>query len=83
MKKTERKDVFRSGLFAMWGLGTLVLLFCVVLLVYELAQRDEAPYATANPRINGGVPVLAQTDSSAMREILLYFASPEGAALVA
>jgi len=48
-----------------------------------LAQRDEAPYATANPRINGGAPVLAQTDSSAMREILLYFASPKGAALVA
>lgn len=83
MSKTNQKEVFRSGLLAMWGLGTLVLVFSVILLVYELSQREETPYTAANPKTNDGPTALTETESSAMREVQLYFASPQGAALVA
>lgn len=81
--KINHREVFRSGLLAMWGLGTLVLLFSVILLVYELSRQEATPYGTASPQTNGRAPSLGETDSNAMREVQLYFASPEGAALVA
>jgi spore germination protein GerM len=80
----KRQDAFRQVLFAAWAMLTLVLFFCVVLLVKEMVDQGHDPLAvsTAPPP---PPPSVAETEASEdmVRTAQLYFADAEGRVLLA
>lgn len=85
MNSEFRKSVLHKLLLAIWAMGTLVLLFVVILLIREIATsgRDpmEAFQASDAPAAGAEEPAQRRTASLGNREIQLYFASPDGRSL--
>jgi hypothetical protein len=83
-----RRETVRRIIFAAWAMATLVLFFCVILLVWELVRQGADPMAAlrATPAANTPAepaPVAAPAREPGLpREISLYFAAPDRAALV-
>lgn len=84
MSRNFRLTVMQKLVLSLWAMGTLVLLFVVVLLVREIAangrdpigafqltEEEQAQRAPAN-----------RTTSVGTREVLLYFSAPDGRSLV-
>ena len=85
MSAERRERFFRRALLALWAMGTLVLVFCVVLLAGEMTRRGGNPLALPEPE--GGASS-AHADpgsgtSRSAREVTLYFAGTEGRLLAA
>lgn len=82
MKAPERHAYFRQVLLVTWGMVTLVLLFCVAILIYEMIQRGQNPLDIVEmPSPSESPRPLEALASGATEEVLLYFASAEGRGL--
>ena len=79
----KRQDAFRQVLFAAWAMLTLVLFFCVVLLVKEMVDRGHDPLAvaTAPPPPPPSISETAEEEDM-VRTAQLYFADAEGRVLL-
>lgn len=72
----KNANMVRTGLMAVWGLATLVLLFSLVLLGYEFYRRGDRG-ATAMPDTPIFAPSHPSYSGANEREIDLYFAAPD------
>jgi len=82
LEQKHKKEVLRAGLLATWGMATLVLLFCVVLLTYEMVVAGRAPVGRVSS--SEPLPPLPRPEAeprAGMREIHLYFSADDGNAL--
>ncbi|MBI2434129.1 MAG: GerMN domain-containing protein [Candidatus Hydrogenedentes bacterium] len=72
----------KAGL-AVWGMFTMVLLFCVILLVREMTAQGQDPLASLRAEMPpAGQPAgRAPEKSTGVREVILYFASQDGRVL--
>lgn len=77
----ERQDIVRRFLLSLWGMATLVLLFSVVFLAYELATGDSVDVPFASDRFNATAG--ASDDALARsKRVRLFFANPQQFSLV-
>lgn len=85
MSRGHQPDSVRQLFMALWGLGTLILLFVVILLVSHLMKSGQDPFDAVRPR--AAVPTAATAPravtSLGQRSVQLYFADAEGKALAA
>ncbi|HIJ65784.1 MAG TPA: GerMN domain-containing protein [Candidatus Hydrogenedentes bacterium] len=81
MSSDRDRSLIRSVLTVVWGMVTLVLLFCVALLVYQMMQRGQSPLAQFEPAIAPRAMERTPEPSAAVRHVQLYFADPEARAL--
>ena len=74
----KNSHVFKSALMALWAMGTLVLFFCVVLLVYQMVQQGDDPlgFAAAEERIATGA-ANEDVPTVTAQEIRLYYADTQ------
>ena len=77
----KERELVRTALLAAWGMGTLVLVFSVVLLVYEMIQTGQDPLDLSALRPDSRQAPDQQEPSRTTREILLYFGAADGAGL--
>ncbi len=78
MSAKEHGSAFKKATLAAWGMLTLTLAFCVILLVYEMTQQGQNPLAISNPPLippPQSVPPVAEIQE--MKEIPLYFGSQD------
>lgn len=84
MSKKFRKNVLWQLTLSAWGMVTLVLLFCVILLANELSKSGENPFGALKPE-QAAAPAARETrrpeQTLGPREITLFFADTEGGAL--
>jgi len=84
MNAARRRSLLARVLFAAWGMLTLVLLFCVILLVFEMVRKGQDPLASLREPPPNELPQPAEvSDAVDTREIALYFASSDGYMLAA
>ncbi len=80
--KPMRRYIVKKFVMALWGLFTLILLFSVVLLAYEMLQGGQAPLSTLRPAANdsqfSGSDLRRSTAQLGEREVLLYFSNRDG-----
>lgn len=81
MSVEQRRDILRKLLLAVWSMATLVLLFCVVLLVREMIRTGRDPLAALRPepRPQPGqpAPVGPLDTTPGTRDLTLYFANAD------
>ena len=75
-KATKPKNIVRTALLSIWGMITLVLVFTVSLLMYEMYQQGQSPLGIAL----GSDPALQTTATTTLEiqnthDIEIYFAS--------
>lgn len=83
MSRNFRWTVMQKLMLSLWAMGTLVLLFVVVLLVREIAANGRDPIGAlqlTEEEQAERAPV-ARTTSVGTREVLLYFSAPDGQSL--
>lgn len=79
MKAATRRELFRRALFAAWGMATLVLVFCVILLVLEMVRKGQDPLALVKEQTDAAAPQpLEISQPSPTQDITLYFATADG-----
>ncbi len=82
MSGTTVNDVARSAIMAAWGLATLVLIFSVGLLGYELYSRGERQAEAVPLEIGlGTTPVSGLASPGTTSAVQLYFGSPYSSGL--
>lgn len=77
MNNKQFADVLRSGLFAAWGLATLVLFFTVVLLAYEYYRAGNASGAVFTATDAPSAPRFTASETVEETEITLYFGASD------
>ena len=75
MSLRTRQAFFRNVFLVSWGMLTLVLVFCVCLLVREMITRGDNPFETPKPAPPAAPPVMG--DVRRTEEIVVYFADRE------
>lgn len=79
----RRASFFKRAAFTAWAMLTLVLAFCVVLLVYEMVQQGQNPLAISNEPIpQETLKPAAEEEKTELREVALYFADQDARSLV-
>lgn len=85
MNAQQRSAFFRRALLGVWAMATLVLVFCLILLVGELIEQGHNPLARMAPASTPPPPPATRTEpaetTQAMKEVSLYFAGEDGALL--
>lgn len=84
MSRNFRLTVLQKLALSIWAMGTLVLLFVVVLLVREIAANGRDPigaFELTEEEQAQRAPT-SRTTSVGTREVLLYFSAPDGRSLV-
>lgn len=84
MSRNFRLSVMQKFVLSLWAMGTLVLLFVVVLLVREIAANGRDPigaFELTEEEQAQRAPA-SRTTSVGTREVLLYFSAPDGRSLV-
>jgi spore germination protein GerM len=84
MSWVDRQDILKKVMFSLWGMLTMVLLFCVILLVNEMMQRGQDPLAAVRPESVQAPAASQPGDEDApveMQDVVLYFASQDGHSL--
>lgn len=83
MSRNFRLTVMQKLVLSLWAMGTLVLLFLVVLLVREIAANGRDPIGAFELTEEEQVqrPPTSRTTSLGTREVLLYFSAPDGHSL--
>lgn len=66
---------------SLWAMATLVLIFCVGLLVYEMVQQGQEPLRLGLGKAPVPLPATADQDSVTTRRVQLYFANPASTVL--
>ena len=84
MSRNFRLTVIQKLVLSLWAMGTLVLLFVVVLLVREIAANGRDPIGAfeLNEEEQAQRAPASRTTSVGTREVLLYFSAPDGRSLV-
>lgn len=83
MSRNFRMTVVQKFVLSLWAMGTLILLFVVVLLVREIAANGRDPieaFQLSEEQQAERVPV-SRTSSVGTREVLLYFSASDGRSL--
>jgi spore germination protein GerM len=85
MSETTPANVVKTALFALWGMATLVLLFSVALLVYEMVKKGQNPleFTILDEARRVTIPEAADVAEQETRGIQVYFGNASGSALVA
>jgi len=87
MSRGQNPDSVRQLFMALWGLGTLILLFVVILLVGNMMKSGQDPFDAIRPKESAATapaPTAPRAVASlGQRAVTLYFADAEGKALVA
>lgn len=76
----ERQDIARKFLLSLWGMATLILLFSVIFLAYEMATGDSVAIPFASERFASTTGADAGLAKS--KRVRLYFANPQQLSLV-
>lgn len=81
MSELKTSEVVRTALLALWGMATLVLLFSLALLVYQMTQRGDTPGLV--PLAKGPAPAVLKEPAAPVtaKAITLYFLNHDGSAL--
>lgn len=83
MNAAERWGFFKRVVLAVWGMLTVVLLCCIVLLVVEMIRQKQDPLDLAKKAVNEPLPLIAATEELApKKEISLFFADAGAHGLV-
>ncbi len=78
-RQLPKPSMFRRVFFAIWGMATLVLFVTVGLLALEMAQRGEDPLTIISETEPPPKTEVITTDQdSVYKNVLLYFANPNG-----
>jgi hypothetical protein len=84
MSTSSTQIFLRQALMAVWGIVTLVLIFCVLLLVNEMMKAGKEPLKI--PEASGTASINKQTPTGPVglgsREALAYFGDPNGSLLL-
>ncbi|MBI4556030.1 MAG: GerMN domain-containing protein [Candidatus Hydrogenedentes bacterium] len=83
MNTADRNAVFRRFFVVLWGLATLLLVFIVALLVYQMVREGKAPLAVTVEEAPIAPPEPAMAEAVQTRDVQLYFSNNESDALVA
>lgn len=85
MGRAAQTDAVGQLFRALWGLGTLILLFVVILLVGQMMKDGRDPFDAVRPRETKPSAASAARAATPMGKhpVRLYFADGEGKALVA
>ena len=84
MNTARRRSLLARVLFAAWGMLTLVLLFCVILLVFEMLRKGQDPLASLREPPSNELPQPVEVSEAIhTKEIALYFASSDAYMLAA
>jgi hypothetical protein len=59
-------------------MATLILVFCVVLLAYEMVRQSKDPLAVLKKARSAVPPPIQGSDSASVKAITLFFADPSG-----
>lgn len=78
MMESKSKEVFRAGLLSLWGMATLVLLFCLSFLVYDLVQQGRDPLNFSVEDIPVGEAEEVAPPEAESKLVRLYFADAGG-----
>lgn len=79
MTAADRQRLFTRLFFGVWAMVTCILLFCVVLLARELAQRGQSPLALPSKLPSVREAQDQETDAGdETRQIQLYFGDADG-----
>lgn len=83
MSSEPRKKFFKQLLFSLWGMATLILLFCVAFLVYDMSEKGQSPLPPpdASAIVAPVKPANTIRAASGQREVSLFFAEPGAAHL--
>ena len=84
MSRNFRMTVIQKFVLSLWAMGTLILLFIVILLVREIAANGRDPigaFQLTEEQQAERAPA-ARTTSVGTREVNLYFSAPDGRSLV-
>ena len=83
MPRSSQPDAVRQFFMAVWGLGTLVLLFVVVLLVGQLMKNGQDPFDPLRAKQSKNAPAPAAKTATPMGQhpVRLFFGDGEGRAL--
>ena len=85
MNAAGRQEILKKVFLSIWGMVTMILLFSVILLVNEMMKRGQSPLSAVQLQdiqtAAGGTLEQDRNLPSEMKEVVLYFASPEGRTL--
>ena len=84
MSKEYRRNIFWQLILSVWGMATLVLLFCVILLANEMSKSGESPLSALTPEQPATLTAKETRHvehTLGPREVMLYFADETGGAL--
>ncbi|HJP36533.1 MAG TPA: GerMN domain-containing protein [Gammaproteobacteria bacterium] len=84
MSEATPANVVKTALFALWGMATLVLLFSVALLVYEMIQKGRNPleFTILQEAQRVNIPEVVDVEGQETRGIQVYFGDVSGSTLV-
>ncbi len=80
---TSRNSILRHAGLALWGMFTLVLLFTVVLLAYQLVQLGKSPWNIGLDQVIAGDVITPARNQDLSQDVTLYFGDAAGMRLVA
>ena len=82
MNATQRRAYFRRVMLVGWAMLTLILVFCIGILVYQMIQQGQNPLERLVPEpAFSGMPS-PPAEPITTEEVLLYFADNTGRRLV-
>lgn len=83
MNETQRKRFYRQALLAVWAMVTLVLLFTLGLLAYELAGQEFTSrfFSPRTPSEPTSAASSSPAPAAPTREVLLYFGNHDAGLL--
>ena len=84
MSRTRKRSYVQRTVFVAWAMLTLVLLFCIALLVREMVRREQVAKDQTRPVPLFPTPAISKSPPRSeleSREIHLFFATPDGSAL--
>lgn len=78
-RTADGRRALSSRIFlAAWAMATCILVFCVLLLIYELYQQSHAPAVRPKRDASAAPPAIQLDNPAATQEVMLYFASADG-----
>lgn len=86
MSATHRNEILKRFMLAIWGIVTLILVFCIALLINEMIKSGQDPlnaFTNQNAQVTAKITQNKPTTTRKTQQILLYFASNDARTLVA
>lgn len=86
MSATHRNEILKRFMLSIWGIVTLILVFCIALLINEMIKSGQDPlnaFTNQNAQVTAKSTQNKPTTIRKTQQILLYFASNDARTLVA